>query len=324
MAIFLYILLWIITFPLAWLLMAKMAAASLGKKYRTFIFVFILYKLIIIAPYIPLLVIDTEVNLARHLAVAFILIVLVVSVAQVVGRSRVLSILWSAYSYVYDGLLYFYPYQNLMRINISMLDLEKVSGSVLNLGSGTGNLELILSNNIDFDTMKDINFIGIDNNDLMIGRARNKFHQNNKINIQFVVDDIKHFLINAGDHKQEFSRIIFSNSLYTQNDIDAIFKQCYKILLPGGILVVNDPFKTGSISIIKEHLINGNLFRLFHPKLIGVWIIDNFISSLSKTQQFYFRDSQYVCDIAQKIGFRLEKYPEINYGGANYAVSFRK
>jgi ubiquinone/menaquinone biosynthesis C-methylase UbiE len=136
------------------------------------------------------------------------------------------NLFWEKYFKVYDYLNSLIPYQQLLDKCIFELDIKK-QDSIIDIGSGTGNLLFKISDACDELT-------GIDSNDSGIKFAKIKvpFAHIHKvdINTDLPFDDNK------------FDKVVTNNTIYTLDPKIRlkVYKNIFRILKPGGKLVTSN------------------------------------------------------------------------------------
>jgi ubiquinone/menaquinone biosynthesis C-methylase UbiE len=310
-AIAVFCLVWIATFLPCWKLLVWLISRSelgLLLNFRTLLYT-VLYLLLIVAPYVSLLFIGRESlpGLITQLLYGIVTVSLVLAVIRIFWHKKVAVFLWWVYGWVYDGLRNFYPYQHLVSRIAEVSDVQG-GEKVLDLGCGTGNLSILLD--------KEQSIVAVDGSKTMLAIARKKLkdHKNTSI----IQSDIGHFLETT--EERNFDKIIMINVLYALKNRPAVLTNLRKILREGGVLVITNSDKGGSLPMIKEHLSNSSIFKLLHPKLLAVFFIDQLISSMASAGNFSFIDYETVKKEMQEAGFQVE-YLERIYGGEQKGVN---
>jgi len=220
--------------------------------------------------------------------------------------------MWHAYGYTYDGLRYFYPYQQLIRQVAERLELSP-GLRVLEIGCGTGNvLEIALQT-------PEIHGIGVDMSASMLAVARRKLRSYiAKGQLDLVQQDIEVFLKQLPS--SSIDRIVSVNVFYALGNRAVIWSELMRVLGPQGRMVITSSVRTGSGPIIKEHLKNASWLRLFQPKLLGVFIIDTLINLIGDTGHFAFPDERVLREEVEKAG-GVWVNPVRCYGGVEEGVN---
>ncbi|HVY53024.1 MAG TPA: methyltransferase domain-containing protein [Gammaproteobacteria bacterium] len=283
MAILIFVVLYIATFKLAWKMLAQLVAVSAhGHSVKSFRFwyLFVGYRVVIAAPYLAFLALGQNVPTSiRKLVFWWIVLGIVLGMLRFVGAERVSRFLWWSYGHVYDGLLKFWPYHNLLKEVVDRLEL-KPGMKLLEAGCGTGNV-------IKLAVRRGALVDGVDDSSSMIRTARKKLASELTLRkARLYKQDLLTFLQETP--RAEYDRISLVNVLYAVGDRKEIWRQCLRVLKPGGKIVVTTSDKGGSLVLIKEHLDHASCWKLFSPRLLAVVIIDFFISELAKAGPFEF------------------------------------
>jgi ubiquinone/menaquinone biosynthesis C-methylase UbiE len=276
-----FVVLWAVTFIPAWKLLIKLLAMSVADSPLRFNFIvtFIIYRLIIALPYLVLLIFGQNIpGFINGILVGILVLGLGLSFVRFFFKDKAAVILWGAYSYVYDGLLSFYPYENLINLVCKRIDEQKPA-VILDAGCGTGNLSQKLA--IKYPNA---HIISIDSDPRMIKKAMKKLNEFPNIEIH-----------NLGIHeyleeypKTKFDAVALVNVLYALDNRQELWESALSSLKTGGQIIVTNSDRKGSWPIIREHLQNASAFQLLRPKLIGVFLVDLFISQLAVAGKFHF------------------------------------
>ena len=306
----LFVAIYTLTIWPSWKLLAKLLAQSTSNKKLTLHFWvdFILYRLLIAAPYVFLLILGDDIlpQILKSIIVGIVVFGLVFFIVRLFLRKRVVEFLWIIYGYTYDGLLHFNPYTTLLKTVAETVEEQTEHGPILELGSGTGNMIAQIRSRIP-----EARITGVDMSPTMTSIARRKLYSDTKI--ELVQDDALEYL--AKQDSQSFEVIVMQNSLYAINDRIALWKQLRRVLKDNGSIVISNSDRPGSSSIIKEHLRSESFIKLLHPKLLLVGIIDMFISQLSQSGVFHFLSAEQIRDETNEIFYMSE--PTRVYGDVN-------
>jgi hypothetical protein len=214
-----FVAIWVVTFIPAWKLLFKLLALSVTDKPGStkFIFNFLLYRLLILLPYIWLFLFGHKLPpLLKGLIISFLAFGLFFSAVRFFFKRQATAYLWQIYSNVYDSLLKFYPYKNLLALVYRRLEL-KPAESVLDAGCGTGNLsKLILSHH------SKASITAVDVSSSMLRRARKKLAGHT--NVEIIQSDINGFL--KAHPEKKFDVIALVNVLYAVDDTAQLWKLC--------------------------------------------------------------------------------------------------
>lgn len=302
-----FALIWAATFFPSWALFLRLVSMSTSESVnrRSFIITFTAYRLLIIAPYAYLLIAGAETlpGVVKAFVVGFILAGLTFSILRMFFRDYVVTFLWGLYAFVYDGLVYFYPYQKLQELIVAAADPQK-GERIVDLGCGTGNTSLRLAS---MEPGADL--VAVDSSQNMLKRAEKKLKSKNAT---VKKDDATSFL--AKQESSAFDKIILTNVLYALSDRDAFWEELLRVLRADGTVIITNSDKPGSRAIIKEHLNHAPRLSLLRPKLLAVFIVDYFISELSKTGQFSFISEDTIKKEVSKAG-GIYTFIERCYGG---------
>jgi ubiquinone/menaquinone biosynthesis C-methylase UbiE len=275
-----------VTFPLAWMVLARLVARSASRKamWRSPAFwaEFLLYRLIIFAPYGVLLGLGHWLPAyVPKLVWGWVVLTLALSAVRFTGTDRVVGCLWWLYGFCYDGLRGFYPYRRLIE-----LTTERVGASgtmqVLDLGCGTGNVLEALAR-----SQPNLTLVGVDGSSSMLRKARKKLRRQLAAgNLTLVQADVPAWLRRQAP--ASFDRIVMVNLLYALPDRPEVWRECLRLLKPRGIIVATTSDRPGSRSIVAEHLQHDRWWKLLSPRLICIGIIDYFINEFARVDIFQF------------------------------------
>ncbi len=310
----LFAILWVVTFLPAWYLLGKLVvySASPGKRLASFSFIslFISYQLVIALPYIPVLIFGTELSgFVKSVVVGIITVGFLLSLVRFFVASRVEKVLWGIYGYVYDGLRYFYPYTHLLSMAAERLEIEPES-IVLDLGCGSGNGSLLIAN------QKPSKLVSVDSSSSMLRPAYKKLKTFDFVTIK--KQDALSFLKSAGN--EEFDRVLMVNVLYAVNDREVLWRELMRVTKKDARIIMTSSDRDGNFAIIKEHLAHASFFKLLHPKLLGVFIVDSLISSFAGQGVFHFISKEEMIAEIEAAGGKVSDI-ERCYGGKKDGVN---
>lgn len=308
----LFVVVWAATFVPAWRLLIQLVTTVAKSDFRLtsirFWSLFILYRVVIFLPYGVVLVFGQEVpDLLEDIIWGWAVLAIILSLFRFIGVEWIVRSLWYVYGYVYDGLRYFYPYHHLLKLVCQRLGVQD-GMRVLDLGCGTGNLgEFIIQ-----DTTVDL--VAVDSSPTMLRRARRKLGDEVVVKQQELMD----FLQTCPS--ASFDRIAMVNVVYAVPDRAALWQECLRVLKSNGKIVMTTSVRTGSRAIIREHLRHASFWKLLHPRLLAVGVVDFFISELARGQVFQFPSKT---QLLKEITLAGGSYAKVDYcyGGSEKGVN---
>lgn len=310
-------LVWISTFLLAWKLLARLLAISASRTYSwndpRYWSLFVFYRLVILAPYAIFLIIGKGIpTTLQTVILSWVVFAALLSLVRFFGPAHASKALWWLYGYVYDGLLWLYPYQHLLSEVMLQADVQD-GERVLDLGCGTGNFIARLH------ASSDIQVVGVDNSPTMLRVAAKKLRaQVATKRVTLVKKDLMQFLSEQPD--DTFDKVVMVNVVYSVKDRQRLWVECLRVLKPTGKLTVTNSDRSGSGAIIAEHLKHRKWYTLLHPKLIAVGAIDYFISELAHSGLFSFASKTKLFDEISEAGGK-SVYGGRLYGGSRDGVN---
>lgn len=163
---------------------------------------------------------------------------------------------WAKYFEVYDVLNELIPYQELMQDIVDALEVKK-GDLILDAGSGTGNVSMRLEK------------LGAHVVALDFSEEGQKVHKKKKPKqTEFVLADLTEDFSFPNNY---FDKIVSNNVLYTlpKEKREDVFHEFYRILKPGGKVVISNPsinFKPITIYFdhIKKDIKKNGLFKTIH------------------------------------------------------------
>lgn len=271
----------------------------------TFILIFILYRAVIILPYLWLLLAGDQYlsDIIESIIIGFLVTGILLAIVRLVYREKFISLLWQIYAYVYDGLLYFYPYQYLINRVAGLVNEDKPV-RVVDLGGGSGNVTRLL-------TAKQRTLV--DSSSQMIKRAKSRLTHKD---IDFITQDIEEYVSRT---QEVFDSIVMNNSLYVIQDRKMFWADAHRILSAQGQIIISNSDSEGSLPIIKEHIHHRGFFSLLRPKLLAIFMVDQLINSLSSTGSFSF--VSYDTIVEETRGLFDVSFIERCYGGDTNGVN---
>lgn len=184
--------------------------------------------------------------------------------------------------YIYDVLGKLPPYKKMLDEVYNELNIQ-FGSVILDAGCGVGNLCQLISNNERVNTI-----IGIDNSNSMIMKAKTKLEY--KLNVILKEADLN-YKLNFND--STFDGIALLNVLYLLNNPQSTLMELYRLLKPGGRLVIVNPIEADSIYDILSRY-GGIEYNKISSKtklfinLLTSKVINKIIAPTAKQQQFNF------------------------------------
>lgn len=313
----LFVMLYIATFRLAWRKLADLVVANATRRHGVFSWQFwwqfVEYRVILLIPYVPFLVFRRHVpTTVTKLVFWWVVLMIGMGMLRFLKTERLTSALWWVYGYMYDGLLNFYPYRNLINTVVDRLEV-KDGQKILEVGCGTGNVM------VETLGRADVIVFGVDSSKSMIRQAKRKLRQHTEVNsAKIIYSDALAYMKSLPD--ASFDSISMVNFLYAAQDRLEIWKECLRIVKPDGRVVVTTSTEGGSKPIIQEHLRNASWMQLISLRLVGVVIIDYFISELAKAGPFDFPKQEVLLREVEMSGGVSSNVSRI-YGGSDEGVN---
>ena len=215
--------------------------------------------------------------------------------------------LWGVYGRLYDSLLGFRPYRDLVEILVTAADVRPGS-AVLDVGCGTGN---VLVEVLAREATAEVT--GVDLSTAMLRRAEAKLPGR-----RLVLEDACAFLNRVPD--ESFDRVVCSNVAYAVTDRSQLWREILRVLRSDGIAIISTPTRGGNRPIIREHLRYEGLTSLLRPGLVGVFIIDSLISFVGNRGHFSFVPETQVLLELEDAGAKVRWWTRC-YGGAENGVN---
>lgn len=215
---------------------------------------------------------------------------------------------WSAYARVYDGLLEFRPYADLIASAAGAIDVEPRS-VVVDLGCGTGNCmnELLTANGAKVDRM-----IGVDSSPQMLAVARRKLAPHGQVEL------VQSSLLDWLDEQPSASvdNAISVNVLYTMgpDQRDRFWKGLARVLVDGGSAVVVTTDRAGFGPVAKEHFARVPIWRAITVKLLAVMFMNMIIWRFESTDEYDPVELDQLVSEAEAAGLDVTR-TERCYGG---------
>lgn len=214
--------------------------------------------------------------------------------------------LWRLYGHTYDGLLHFGPYVRLIA-EISERVNPRPGMRILELGCGTGNILNQLRSE------PGVHLTGVDSSPTMLAVARSKLEAAGPTVVLYEAELLT-FLTDC--RNAVFDRVVLNNVAYAVGDQTSLWREVIRVLAEDGYAVVSNPDRASAAPIIREHLAMSPAWRLFHPRLVGVFFIDCVISVLGGCGRFDFTPSDTLADQIREAGGVVRQVSR-SYGGTN-------
>lgn len=314
----LFVLIYVATFKLAWRKLAELVVANATRRHGVlswkFWWQFAEYRIILLAPYVPFLVFRQLVpTTVTKIVFWWVILMIGMGMLRFLKTERLTKVLWWVYGYMYDGLLNFYPYQNLISTVVDLMEVRD-GQRLLEVGCGTGN---VMSEML---SRADVVVVGVDSSKSMIRQANRKLRAFNSPGSSHSVIYSEALAYMKSQPNDSFDGISMVNFLYAAQDRLEIWQECLRLIKPEGRIVVTTSTEGGSRPIIQEHLRNASWVQLFSLRLVGVVIIDYFISELAKSGPFNFPEQSILLKEVKIAGGVSSNVSRI-YGGPEEGVN---
>lgn len=220
---------------------------------------------------------------------------------------RLTTGLWNLYAHMYDGLLDFWPYRDLLDRVEAELQLTTAT-AVLDLGCGTGNLTQRLA-------LRGARVDAVDGSHAMIAIANRKlasFVSEGAVRL-YHEDLIQHL---RGCPTSSVDRVVMTNVLYalSASQRAELWHAILRVLRPDGRAVITTSDRPGSLPIIRDHLRHAGVRDLLTARLAGVFVVDAIINLLARSRQFQLTAADVLTAEIAKAGGRLMSIQRC-YGG---------
>jgi ubiquinone/menaquinone biosynthesis C-methylase UbiE len=207
---------------------------------------------------------------------------------------------WNKYFHVYDLLNELYPYQDLASTIINTLDVQQ-GERVLDVGSGTGNIAVKMKE-------RGCVIVGIDSSPEGI-----EIHRGKDTGAELVLGDVSEPL---PFENESFDKIYSNNTIYaiSREKRLAIFSELYRVLKPGGKIVVSNILEGFSpFHIYKDHVCLSvermgflktvlKMIKFASPTL-RIFYYNYLIQKEHSGGQYDFFSSNEQRDLLKKVGF---------------------
>ncbi|MEI7690062.1 MAG: class I SAM-dependent methyltransferase [bacterium] len=171
------------------------------------------------------------------------------------------SKLWDYCAFAYNRTI-----KNSVSHQLQFLDILKalnldVGHKILDAGCGTGNFEKFLA-----EHESEIEIIGLDFSNKMIKRAKKNCRKFKNVSFQRA-----NLRKKIDFEKSSFDRITCINALFTINENDLVLKEFYRLLKPGGRVVIADPRPDSTMKEVIKAYFNFLKGKTKKRKLLGIF-----------------------------------------------------
>jgi len=236
---------------------------------------------------------------------------------------------WGVYSCFYDlSLGNLFPYRQLLddlNAALAVGDGE----SLLDAGCGSG---AVIDKVVRANRDRKISVTGVDSSRGMIRRARRRCR--GLPDVRFVAGDLNTDLEFADD---SFDKVVCSNVLYALASPEDVLSGFYRVLRPGGTLVIANPRPgAGEKELVREHMriLRGLVpfHRRVHHMLISILllpvnlivaIINRIILARAESREYHFLDDDRLSEILGRAGFTAIEIRSC-YADQDWLVTARK
>lgn len=202
---------------------------------------------------------------------------------------------WNLYARAYDTINKTVPYLEMLEEVMEKMGLAP-GQRILDVGCGTGNLERKI-----LDAQPTNEIIGIDIAEKMLEKARNKFKKGETAS--FSLTDFNQATAYQDGY---FDRIVSINSFYALNNLEKAVWKFYRLLKPGGKIIIANPHEKSRILkiFLAQKKVIGNFRFLISlltnlPNILFILMI-NFLFLRPNKNFLSFDEMQ---EILRKIGF---------------------
>lgn len=203
--------------------------------------------------------------------------------------------IWDLYALCYDQVNQSALYRNLLSSIVEKSTLQS-GQTILDAGCGTGNLAVLISKL----GLANIRIEAVDHNQGMINRALKK-NLGSQSNFQLM--DLNQKL---PFHDDYFDRVFLVHVLYALKNPEATLAELYRVLKPGGLLVLANPHDQTDVSVImKANLQELNWLRKIYLLIVSfpIIIINFVIYRLGRVGQYHFLSRLELTDLLINCGF---------------------
>lgn len=236
---------------------------------------------------------------------------------------------WGIYSFFYNfALKEWFPYWALLDDLINCAEI-KAGENILDAGCGNG---FLIRKIIKENSKKEIKVIGVDSNQTMLAFARRNCK--GLPNVKFKISDLNQKLPFSNS---SFDKIICCNTLYALENPERTISEFYRILKPGGLLIIANPKPSAEgkelfkeqirilrkLSPFSKKLYHFFLFSLLMPINLVIMIMNKLILEKAKEKKYHFLEDRELKAIYQKVGFKNIKITS-SYANQNWLIKGTK
>ena len=230
--------------------------------------------------------------------------------------------LWDIYARCYESLEVFLPYQQLMEDVMHALPNDYEPRVLLDAACGTGQLLKRLQGRL-----WGWKLVGLDRSLPMLKVAQQKLSESGLV--------LKHMDLNEEIpyDNDTFDVVTCINALYALESPEETLREFARILKPGGLLILVNPYLPRGTWIWANHIsqiISRRSWRdaaqtaLHMPKLLAISTVNKIIARHAKDKVFHFLPPIHLCSLVRKAGFEIELETHHNYAGTCCLVRAHK
>jgi ubiquinone/menaquinone biosynthesis C-methylase UbiE len=219
---------------------------------------------------------------------------------------------WNVYARWYDQLSFLIPYQELQRTVVSMVPALPRGAHLLDAGCGTGQLLARLHR-----AHPDWKLTGLDRSGTMLRMAEAKLSGVATL----TVHDMN---MSLPFRDESFDVVLSTNVLYTLMSPELFLDECRRILLPGGTLLMVNPWKSEQRHIWFDHIrqlrtspTTDQLFETLEhvPAFIAMVMINAIIASRGERRSYHFLPPKELNALVEDCGFTVDRIDASAYAG---------
>lgn len=238
---------------------------------------------------------------------------------------------WDHYARWYDRLSILASYVDLQEQVIAELHDLPPTARILDAACGTGYL---LMKHVERFPLGEV--IGVERSLPMARRARKKLSryrrkQGGGFNAKLYELDLNLPLnSDAGWHDGYFDAVTSVNTLYALDDPKVFLRECARLLVPGGRLVVANPWVPEPERVLIDHVqqmlfVGGPRmfaeFLLYAPEITALYAANTLIARKAKERKVHFLEPHELADLIEEAGFRVETQKDLVYADTCCLVS---